>query len=201
MIVLLTGATGNLGPAVRTAFERNGHTVASVSREGAWAADLTKSGEADRIVEKILGEHRRLDVLAHGLGGFSAGNVAGTTDETWDQMIGLNLNAAFYAIRAALRPMLAQGTGRIIAVGSRAGVLPAPGIAAYNVSKAGLNALVQSVALEVKGTDVTANAVLPSVIDRDKGVAPEAIADCMLWLASEAAASVNGALIPLYGKA
>ena len=201
MIVLLSGATGNLGPAVRAAFEQGGHTVAPVSRDGPWAADLTKPGEADRIVANILSEYGRLDVLAHVLGGFSAGAAAATTDEIWHHMIGLNLNAAFYTIRAALRPMQAQGKGRIIAVGSRAGVLPAPGIAAYNVSKAGLNALVQSVALEIKSTNITANAVLPSVIDREKGVAPETIAGCMLWLASDAAASINGALIPIYGKA
>ncbi len=200
MIVLLTGATGNLGPAVRKAFENGGHTVVSVSREGPYAADLTRPGEADRIVEQVLREHGRLDVLAHALGGFSAGTVAETSSETWDHMIGLNLNAAFYAMHAVLRPMLAQGKGRIVAVGSRAGVQPGPGIAAYNVSKAGLNALVQSLALELKGTNVTANAVLPSVIDRSKGVSPEAIAECMIWLASDAAADVNGALIPLYGN-
>jgi NAD(P)-dependent dehydrogenase (short-subunit alcohol dehydrogenase family) len=201
MIVLLTGATGNLGPAVRDAFEHDGHVVLSVSREGAYAADLTRPGEADRIVEQVLREHGRLDVLAHALGGFSAGTVAGTTNEIWRHMIGLNLDAAFLVMRAALRPMMAQGKGRIVAVGSRAGVQPGTGIAAYNVSKAGLNALVQSLALELKGTNITANAVLPSVIDREKGVSPEAIAECMVWLASDAAGSVNGALIPLYGNA
>ncbi len=201
MIVLLTGATGNLGPAVRAAFERDGHTVAAVSREGAYAADLTKPGEAERIVERVLREHGRLDVLAHALGGFSPGSVAETARETWHHMIDLNLHAAFYAMQAALGPMLKQGKGRIVAVGSRAGVQPAAGIAAYNVSKAGLNALVESLALELKGTNVTANAVLPSAIDRAKGVSPEAIAECMLWLASDAAAAVNGALIPLYGNA
>ena len=201
MIVLLTGATGNLGPAVRAAFERGGYTVAAVSRTGPYAADLSKPGEADRVVEQILREHRRLDVLAHVLGGFAPGSVAESSDETWQHMIDLNLNAAFYTIRAAVRAMLSAGRGRIVAVGSRAGILPVPGIAGYNVSKAGLNALIQSLALELKGTNVTANAVLPSVIDREKGVAPEAIADCIVWLASEAASGVNGALVPLYGVA
>lgn len=201
MIVLLTGATGNLGPAVQSVFERGGHTVAAVSRTGPYAADLSQPGEADRIVAQVLREHGRLDVLAHVLGGFAPGSVAGSNDETWRHMIDLNLNAAFYTIRAAVRPMLSAGTGRIVAVGSRAGISPAPGIVGYNVSKAGLNALIQSLALELKETKVTANAVLPSVIDREKGVAPEAIADAIAWLASEAASGVNGALIPLYGVA
>ena len=200
MIVLLTGATGNLGPAVHAAFERGGHTVAAVSRTGPYAADLTKREDADRIVELVLKEHGRLDVLAHALGGFATGRVAETGDDTWRQMIDLNLNAAFYAIRAALRPMLAQGGGRIIAVGSRAGVLPSAGAAAYNVSKAGLQGLIQSVALEVAGTAITANAVLPSVISKDKGITAAALAEAVVWLASDAAAGVNGALMPLYGN-
>jgi len=199
MVVLLTGATGNLGPAVQSAFEHAGYTVVAVARTGAYAADLTKTGEADPIVEQIVREHGQLDVLAHVLGGFAPGSVAGSNDETWQHMIDLNLNAAFYAARAAVRAMLAAGSGRIIAVGSRASVSPAAGIAGYNVSKAGLNALIQSLALELKGTKITANVVLPSVIDAEKGISPEAIAHSMVWLASEAAAGVNGALIPMYG--
>jgi NAD(P)-dependent dehydrogenase (short-subunit alcohol dehydrogenase family) len=200
MIVLLTGATGNLGPAVQAAFERGGHTVVAVSRSGPYAADLTRREDAERIVELVLKEHGRLDVMAHALGGFTAGRVAETGDDTWRQMIDLNLNAAFYTIRAAIRPMIAQGHGRIIAVGSRAGVLPSPGMAAYNVSKAGLQALIQSVALEVAGTGITANAVLPSVISKEKGITAAALAETIVWLASDDAAGVNGALMPLYGN-
>ena len=198
MIVLLTGATGSLGPAVRAAFERQGDTVAAVSRSSAHAADLTKAGEAQRIVDRVLGEHGRLDVLAHVLGGFNGGSpVAETTDEVWERMIGLNLTAAFYTIRSAMKPMLMAGRGRIVAVGSRAGLYPAANLSAYNVSKAGLNALISTLALELKGTAVTANAVLPAFIDREKGTSPEVIAEVMLWLASDHAAAVNGALLPL----
>jgi NAD(P)-dependent dehydrogenase (short-subunit alcohol dehydrogenase family) len=202
MIVLLTGASGNLGPAVRAAFEHSGDTVVGVARHGDIPADLTDAKAASRVVDEVVRRHGRLDILAHVLGGFEGGTpVEGTSDEIWRRMLDINLNAAFYTMRAALPHLRAAGKGRIIAVGSRAGVLPVAGLSAYNVSKAGLNALVQTLALELKDSGVTANAVLPSLIDRENGVAPEAIADVMVWLASDAAADVNGALIPIYGKA
>jgi NAD(P)-dependent dehydrogenase (short-subunit alcohol dehydrogenase family) len=115
--------------------------------------------------------------------------------------------------RAVLPRMLAAKRGRILAVGSRAGVEPMPNFAAYSVSKAALIALVRTVAQEVKDTDITANIVLPSTIDTPanraampkadptKWVSPESIADLLVWLASDKAANVNGAVIPIYGKA
>lgn len=201
MIVLLTGATGHLGPAVRQAFESRGDRVIAVARKGDIPADLTRAGEADRVVAEVLKQHRQVDVLAHVLGGFAGGQpIENHSDETWAQMINLNLDAAFWMVRAALRAMKAAGRGRIIAVGSRAGVLPQAGIVAYNASKAGLNAVIQTVAQENKGTSITANVVLPSSIG-DSGVPAAAIADYMVWLASDAAAHINGALLPMYGNA
>ena len=201
MIILLTGASGNLGPAVRAAFENRGDTVVGVARHGDIPADLTDANAAKRAIEETVARHGRLDVLAHALGGFEGGSpVEQTSDETWQRMMSLNLNAAFYTIRAALPRLRAAGRGRIVAVGSRAGVTTPAGLSAYNVSKAGLHALIETVAAEVKPTGVTANAVLPSSIGAD-AVPAEAIADLIVWLTSDAAAHVNGALIPIYGKA
>jgi NAD(P)-dependent dehydrogenase (short-subunit alcohol dehydrogenase family) len=126
-------------------------------------------------------------------------------------MLDLNLNSAFYIMRAALPVLVAAGRGRIVAVGSKTAVEPVAKLSAYGVSKAGLVALVRTIALELRGTGVTANAVLPSVIDTpanraadpsadfSRWVAPESIAGLILWLASSAAADVNGAVIPIYG--
>jgi NAD(P)-dependent dehydrogenase (short-subunit alcohol dehydrogenase family) len=109
--------------------------------------------------------------------------------------------------------MLAQKRGRIIAVGSRAGVEPVATLSAYSASKAALVALVRSAAAELVSTGVTANVVLPSVIDTPENrasdpkadystwVKPASIADLIVYLASDAAADVNGAAIPIYGKA
>jgi NAD(P)-dependent dehydrogenase (short-subunit alcohol dehydrogenase family) len=109
--------------------------------------------------------------------------------------------------------MTKAGKGRIVAVGSRAAVEPMANFAAYSVSKAALVTLVKTVALEVKDSGITANIVLPSVIDTpanraampsadaSKWVTPESIAGLLVWLASDAARDVNGAAIPIYGRA
>jgi NAD(P)-dependent dehydrogenase (short-subunit alcohol dehydrogenase family) len=202
VIVLVTGATGLLGPVVADSFERRGDTVLRVSRSGQIRADLSKADEARRAVEDVVSRHGRLDVLAHVLGGYEGGStVDGTSDDTWRRMLDINLTAAFYTMRAAVPHLVASGRGRLIAIGSRAGVAPAAGLAAYNASKAGLNALVQTIALETHNSGTTANVIMPSFIDPDQGVPPQAIAELALWLTSDAAAHISGALIPIYGKA
>jgi NAD(P)-dependent dehydrogenase (short-subunit alcohol dehydrogenase family) len=75
------------------------------------------------------------------------------------------------------------------------------GLSAYNVSKAGLHALIQTVAAEVRGSGLTANVVMPSSIGGPDGVPPERLAALIVWLASDEASDVNGALIPMYGRA
>jgi NAD(P)-dependent dehydrogenase (short-subunit alcohol dehydrogenase family) len=202
VIVLVTGATGLLGPVIADTFERRGDTVLRVSRSGQIRADLSRPDEARRAVEEAVSRHGRLDVLAHVLGGYEGGSaVDSTTDETWRRMLDINLNAAFYTMRAAVPHLVASKRGRLIAIGSRAGIAPVPDLAAYNVSKAGLHALVQTVALETQKTGTTANVIMPSFIHPEQGVPPEAIADLAVWLTSDAAAHVSGALIPIYGKA
>ncbi len=218
MVVLVTGATGGLGPAVVRAFLENGAAaVFGIARS--WdgrtvpqgnfhpvEADLTTADGCRAVVERA----RPFDVLVHVVGGFAGGEPVGsTTDAVWDRMIDLNLRSAFYMFREAVPPMLEAGQGRIIAVGSRTGAEPAANLSAYAVSKAGLHALVRTVALEVAGTGVTANAILPGVIDTAANrrampradtsgwVKPEAIAEAIVWLASSEAAVVNGALIPV----
>jgi NAD(P)-dependent dehydrogenase (short-subunit alcohol dehydrogenase family) len=221
--VLVAGATGGLGGAVVEAFVGAGAKVTAVARkvEGLpsrdrlrwFAADLTTAGGAEAAVTAAVEHGRKLDVLAHVLGGFAGGSpVFETSDEVWDRMMTLNLRAAFLTVRAAMPRMLDNGYGRIVAVGSRAGVDAVPGLSAYSVSKAGLNALIRTVAEEGKDNGVTANVVLPSVIDTatnresmadadfDRWVQPASIAQHVLWLASEEARDVTGALLPVYGR-
>lgn len=221
--MLVSGATGALGTAVVDAFLDAGATVTAVSRkvegqpakEGLrwFAADLTTTQGAEAAVAAAVEHGGKLDVLAHVLGGFAGGAPTfETDDETWDKMIALNLRAAFVTVRAALPKMLDNGYGRIVAVGSRVGVEAVPGLSAYAVSKAGLNALIRTVAEEGKDNNITANVVLPSVIDTpgnrhamadadfDRWVKPEALAAHIVWLASEEARDVTGALLPVYGR-
>src|SRR3546814_10800333 len=113
---------------------------------------------------------------------------------------------------AGLPHMMGGGWGRIVTIGSRMAVDPGAKCGAYSVSKAGLVALTRTIAAETVDKGVTANVVLPSTIDTpanraampsaDPGrwVSPEAVADLVLWLASDGAAAVNGAVIPVYGR-
>lgn len=172
-------------------------------------ADLTQTSECQRVARSAA----PVDALVHLLGGFGGGKpVSETEDDTWDRMLNLNLRSAFDMFRALLPQMTQAGRGRIIAVGSRAAVEPMANFAAYSVAKAGLVALVQSVAREVKDSGVTANVVLPDTIDTPanraampkadftKWVAPQSIADLLVWLASAKGSDINGAVIPIYGR-
>jgi NAD(P)-dependent dehydrogenase (short-subunit alcohol dehydrogenase family) len=222
-VILISGASGGLGGAVVDAFLSSGAQVAAVARSHTGAprerlhlisADLLTEAGARHAVAQAFAIDGRIDALVHLMGGFRGGAaIAATDDETWNAMFEMNATAAFRLCRAALPHMLEQKRGRILAVGSRSGVTPGAGVGAYAVSKAALHALIETIAAEVKDSGVTANAVLPSVIDTPANraanpgadysawVSPARIAELLVWLASDAAADVNGALLPIYGRA
>ncbi len=220
MGVLITGAGGGLGNAVCAAFEEAGATVIAVhhsrpesKRYITLSADLTTADGCRQMIQQAC-EHGPIEALVHLVGGFRGGSpVAETSDADWDMMMNVNLRVAFNAIRAALHPMLKSKRGRIVAVGAKAAVEASPNFAAYAVSKAALVALVKNVAAEVKDSGITANIVLPGTIDTAANrkampdadfscwVAPESIANLLVWLCSEQAAEVNGAVIPIFGRA
>lgn len=222
MSTLITGANGGLGPAVVEAFLASGATVYGVARF--WKKGNPHNSTRFHIVEADVNTDEGCDTaveaaapvrtLVHLVGGFAGGQPVSTTDDaTFDQMINVNLRTAFRMIRAVLPGMQEAGTGRILVIGSRAGEEPIAGFSAYNISKAGVAALIRTVALETKRTGITANLVAPSVIDTAatrasmpsadyaKWVKPESIAKLLVWLASEDAADVSGAVIPIYGRA
>jgi NAD(P)-dependent dehydrogenase (short-subunit alcohol dehydrogenase family) len=221
--VLITGATGGLGQAVVRAFLREGAVVAGVARR--WPenerqdglltvqADLGTPEGAEKAVRALVERHAGIDAAVHLMGGFAMdGPAEATKVETWDRMMEINARSAFLLFRAALPWMLQAGGGRLLAVGSRAGAEGAPGAVAYAVSKAALHALVLNLAAELRPKGITVNAVLPGTIDTAanraampnadfaKWVAPEAIADTLVWLASDRSAETSGALIPIYGR-
>lgn len=222
-MILITGATGGLGEIVTRNFVDGGAHVVAVALD--WpeppeshrvlplTLDLTDPEQCRKAVTQTLQTHQRIDALIHLVGGFAGGTtLAATTDETWERMMNINLHATFNLSREVLPHMMAAGRGRVIAIGSKAGVEPAPRLGAYHVSKAAVHALIRALAVECKGTGITVNAILPSTIDTPwnresmpaadphKWVKPGAIAQLIMYLASEAAGSVNGALIPIYGE-
>ena len=224
-MVLISGANGGAGRAITRAFLEAGDTVAGVARKIAAAdfdhpnfvaipADLLARDGAAKAVEIAAGIAKRIDVLVHVMGGFTMGqSVWETGDADWERMLDINFRSALWAIRAVMPHMLGAGWGRVIAIGSRQAVEPGPRIGAYSVSKAALVTLVRTLALEVKGTGITANAILPGVIDTPANraampsadpkewVRPEAIASLAVWLASDLAGDVNGVAVPIYGPA
>ncbi len=222
-IILISGASGGLGGAVVDAFLASGAHVAAVARSHVAAprerlhpisADLLTEAGVRHAVAEALSIDGRIDALVHLMGGFRGGAaIAATDDETWNAMFEMNATAAFRLCRAVLPHMLERKRGRILAVGSRSGAMPGAGVGAYAVSKAALHALIETIAAEVKDSGLTANAVLPSVIDTSANraanpgvdytawVSPARIAELLVWLASDAAADINGALLPMYGRA
>lgn len=221
MSILITGASGGLGPAVVDAFLATGGTVFGVDRS--WTrgnphnstrfhaidADVNTDEGCDTAVEAAA----PVRALVHLVGAFAGGKrVEETDDATFDQMVNANLRSAFRMIRAVLPGMQEAGHGRILVMGSRAADEPMAGSSIYNASKAGLAALIRTVALENKKSNLTANLVAPSVIDTPanraampsadyaKWVRPESIARLLVWLASDEASEVSGAVIPMYGK-
>ena len=222
-IVLITGAKGGLGSVVTRAFLDAGAVVAGSSRSiadadfahpqfAAFPANLEDEGDAARLAESVISRFGRIDALIHVAGGFAGGSPVHETDgATWDGMMNLNARAAFHILRAVIPRMRSAKKGRIVAVGSRAGVQPAANISAYAASKAALVSLVQTVALENRDLGITANVILPATIDtaanrkfdptagNSTWILPARLADLALFLVSEGAAQITGAAIPVYG--
>ncbi|MFN0170461.1 MAG: SDR family NAD(P)-dependent oxidoreductase [Bryobacteraceae bacterium] len=215
--VIVTGAKGGLGSFVTEAFLAAGARVVGVSRSiqasdfphpefVALPAELSSGDAARKVAAEVSGRFGRIDALAHVMGGFAGGqSVAETDDATLEKMLDLNYRAAFYMARAVLPQMRAQGGGRIVAVASRQAAEPAAMTGAYSASKAALVALIRTIALENKDRCISANAVLPGTMDTPGNpgpqfVQPAQVAAMLVHLASDAAAQVTGAAIPIYGN-
>ncbi len=222
-IVLVTGADGGLGTFVTQAFLDSGATVVGTSPKiqasafdhanfSAIAADISTRETAKALVDQVVGRFRRLDILAHTVGGFAGGqSIAEMDDPTFQRMLDINLNATLHILRAAIPELRKTGDGRIVAIGSRAAVDPGPSVGAYSASKAAMVSLVRTVAAENKDAGLRANVILPGTMDTpanrkampdadfSKWVQPSSVASLMVWLAGPAGRDVNGAVIPVYG--
>jgi NAD(P)-dependent dehydrogenase (short-subunit alcohol dehydrogenase family) len=176
--------------------------------------DLTDEATLRDVAARALASFGAIDALVNTVGVYRAGQpVAEEPLETWDLLLSLNVRTALVACRAVLPSMLARGRGRIVNVASRDALAGAAGVAAYAASKAALLRLTESIAAETAGRGVTANCVLPGPLDSPQNrsrlpadahaslVAPAAVADVILFLASDAARAVSGAAIPTCGPA
>jgi NAD(P)-dependent dehydrogenase (short-subunit alcohol dehydrogenase family) len=217
-VVLIAGGSGALGQTVVPVFTRAGAQVitadrrapsAQIASRAAMNADVADEADVQRLVNDVIREAGRIDALINLVGGFAMGRVEETDAALWQRMLTMNVTAAFLLSKAVLPHMVARGTGRIVHVAAWAAVEPFPGAAAYIVSKSSLLALIRVLALELSGSGVTVNGVLPNTIDTPANRAsmpqtdpsiwakPESIADTLLFLASEEARQISGAAIPI----
>ncbi len=186
--------------------------VASPDHLLATSVDLTDEAQVKKTAEAAYQRFGRIDVLVNAVGGYRGGTpVHETPLETWDFMLNLNTRTVFIASSAVIPIMLERGSGKIINVGARAGLTGSRRAAAYSASKSALVRLTESMSAELKTSGINVNCVLPSTIDTaenreampkadtSKWVEPLAVADTILFLASEAARAIHGASIPVYG--
>ena len=202
--ILITGATGALGSAVARAFaqtqarlvltgrseEKLAHLTSEISlpeeRVLTVAADVTQAAGVQALVADAAARFGRIDVLLNVAGGWSGGKPVGETSvEDWDRLVALNLRSAFLLSRAVLPGMLEAGWGRVVHISSKTAVEPRAKQAAYAVSKMGLVTLTEVIAAEVKGSGVTANVILPSIIDTPANRESMPKADPAKWVKPE----------------
>ena len=153
--------------------------VASIIREGGGAAailgaDLADISAAAALVERTVAEFGSIDIVVNNAGITRDNLAVRISDSDWDDVLAVDLSAAFRICRAALRPMLRRRDGRIINIASVAGVVGNPGQANYSAAKAGLIGLTKALCREVGSRGITVNAVAPGFIDTDmtRGMGP-----------------------------
>jgi NAD(P)-dependent dehydrogenase (short-subunit alcohol dehydrogenase family) len=223
-IALVTGASGGLGTHVTKTLLDAGFAVVGLAPKiqqsdfdhpnfTALPASLDSLDAAKKVADTIVGRYGTIDVLAHLVGGFAGGSsVADTDDATFQRMFEMNVNSAFHIFRAVIAHMRKAGSGRIVAIGSRAAEAPGASVGAYSASKAALVSLVRTMAIENKDAGITANVILPGTMDTpanrkampgadtSQWVQPASVASLIVWLAGDAAKDVTGAAIPVYGR-
>ena len=229
-ISILVGGAGGLGRVVTRSFleagarvvvaDANEESMSSLQEDLTTGKNLTcistnvlDEKSIQDMAQSVVGAHGRVDCLINLVGGFFGGKtVADTPVSDWDRMMEMNLKSVFLCSKHVFPIMLRQKYGRIVNVGSRPALEGGAENAAYAASKAGVVNLTKSLAQEGLEHGITANAVLPSIIDTpinrefmadqdfSKWVTPEALARAILFLASPDSGDISGATIPIYAK-
>ena len=235
-VALVTGASRGIGRAIAMQLARQGafvvaaargdnaaDTVAAITAAGgraeAISIDVTDSAALEALPGDIVTRHGRLDVLIHNAGITRDQLLMRMRREDWDSVIATNLTAAFTLSQAALRPMLKQRGGRIIAISSVVGQMGNAGQTNYAASKAGLIGFAKALAREVASRSITVNVITPGMIDTDmtKAISEKAqvdwasqiplgrlgsvddIAAAACYLASDEAAYITGHVLAVNG--
>jgi 3-oxoacyl-[acyl-carrier protein] reductase len=221
-VVVVTGASGALGSVVTaTALARGARVAgldhaasqlpATANRIELGGVDLSDAAEAKRAIDAVASHFGSLDALINIAGGFAFEAVAEGDPRTWQHMYALNVLTALNASRSAIPHLAVSASARIVNIGAMGALQAGAGMGAYAASKAGVHRLTEALAAEWKGK-ITVNAVLPSIIDTaanrasmpkadfTKWVTPQELAEVILFLVSDAAGAVTGALLPVSGR-
>lgn len=221
-VALVAGAGGPLGRATVASLAGAGFAVVAIDRTEQAMSELgdgvrrevgdpVDPAVAKSLVDRIAAEVGVPDVLVNTIGAFRLGDTLTATPEDLSVMMDVNLGAALWLSQAVGAHMRERGSGAIVHVSARPGLEPTAGMAAYSLSKAALAHLTRLLDVELRPHGIRVNAVAPQLIDTPRNraafppaqlthaVAPEAIADIITFLVSDAAAPVSGALLPAYG--
>jgi 3-oxoacyl-[acyl-carrier protein] reductase len=225
-VVLVTGGNRGIGLAVARELAAAGHTVVVTHRSGeppeglhAVQCDVTDSASVDAAFGQVESEHGPVEVVVANAGITQDGLLMRMPEDAFTGVLDANLTGAFRVTQRATRGMMKARFGRLIYISSVVGLMGAPGQVNYAASKAGLVGLARSVARELGGRGVTANVVAPGYVDTDmtadltdkrreeilaavpvgRTAKPEEIAKAVAFLASDDAAYITGAVLPVDG--
>ena len=223
--VAVTGGFGALGIATVNALQAAGAQVAAIDRAPGPPAgvsigaakpfggvDIGDAAAAKTTFANVAGALGGIDALVNIAGAFRWETLADGSLDTWDLLYRINVRTAAAASQAALPYLRKSSAGRIVNIGANAATKAAAGMGAYAASKAGVMRLTEALAEELKDANITVNAILPSIIDTPpnradmpkadfgKWVRPEQLAEVILFLVSDEASAVTGALMPVVGR-
>ncbi|MDP1601482.1 SDR family NAD(P)-dependent oxidoreductase [Phenylobacterium sp.] len=225
-IFAITGASGVLGSAVAKAAAERGARVALIDFADhaevlkdcgpdalmLGGVDLTDAVAASAAIDAVADRFGGLDALINVAGGFKWETLENSLMAGWHRLFLMNVQTAANSSRAAIPYLRRSAAGRIVNIGANGALKAAAGMGPYAASKAGVHALTESLAEELKADGITVNAVLPSIIDTPTNradmpkadfaswVSPSELAAAILFLASEEASAITGALLPVTGR-
>jgi 3-oxoacyl-[acyl-carrier protein] reductase len=225
-VVLITGGNRGIGYAIAQEFIAAGHKVAVTVRTGSGpegslsvVADVLDSDSLDGAIQEVETKLGPIEVLVANAGITKDTLLLRMSDEDFEQVIDTNLNGVFRVMKRATKSMIKNRFGRVLLIGSVVGLLGSPGQINYSAAKAALVGMARSITRELGGRGITANDVAPGYIDTDmtaelseaqqkdylsripagRFASPTEVAKVCTWLASDDAAYISGAVIPVDG--